>query len=424
MEESSGKGNIRREKKRSGIAALRWLILAAILGVALWWGIQAMRSAPVAGAGQGAAPAGGPHPATVITVGVTADTVQKRHRVTGSLRAVERAEVAAREAGAVVKVHVDEGAVVKEGDLLVSLDARRMNAELAESKARLTASKAMVTQMKAEAKRATSDLKMKNQLFEQRAVSEREFLDSQRASSVANAKKDAADDEFEAMENAVTLMEVRLEDLQIKAPFDGKVVARHVNPGEWLSPGGSVVTLVSTGTIEAWMNVPERFIGAVQSTKEKWSVTADGSGVSSEVKGIRAIADIDPRTRLFPVIIELDDQNGAMVPGQSVHAELPVSAPDSLLVVPVDAVVESFSGAHVYKAAPQKEGEMPISEKVPVEVKFRKNAMVFLSAETLKVGDRVVVEGNERLFPGTPLMVSRKEDMEGEGTNAELPPKP
>ncbi len=408
------------------MAAFRWLILAAILAVALWFGIQAMQSAPVAGAGGAgtAAAPSGPPPATVITSPVEEETVQERRRVTGTLRAKERAEVAAREAGAVVTVHVDEGAVVKKGDPLVTLDARRMNAELAESKSRLTGAKAMVTQMEAEAKRGASDLKMKSRLFNDRAVSEREFLDSQRAASVADAKKDAAEDEFEAMESMVALMEVRLEDLQVSSPFDGKVVIRHVDPGEWLPAGGSVVTLVSTGTIEAWMNVPERFIGLVQSAEEEWFVTADGSGVSSKVKGIRQIADIDIRTRLFPVVIDLDDENGSLVPGQSVHAELPVSEPASLKVVPVNAVVESFSGAHVYRVGMQKDGALPLSEKIAVVVKFRRDSKVFVEAEALKTGDLIVVEGNERLFPGTPLMVTKQEDMDGKGVGVEMPPKP
>lgn len=383
-------------------------MLATIVFGGLWFGIQALRKAEPAGAvGAGGEVPQGPPPATVFVAPVALQSVQQRREVTGSLMAVERAEVAAQESGKVAEVLVDVGDLVKTGDPLLNVDARRMEAELAEREAMATASAARVEERSAEAERANRDLKMKEDLFAQRAVSEREFLDAKREASVAEARGKAAKDEQKAAESALELLRVRLEDLSVKAPFDGVVVERHVDAGEWLAPGEAVVTLVSTGTVEAWISVPERFAGRINSDDAPLEIEADGSGMKTTALSVRQVADIDATTRLFPVVALIDDLDGKLMPGLSVRADIPVGEREERLAVPVDAVIETIAGASVFKVVPGK--GMPIAEKVPVEVLFREGTTVYVSSDQLKPADQVVVEGNERLFPGTPLIVAEPE---------------
>lgn len=384
----------------------------------LWFGIQALRKAEPSADGPGNLPPG-PPPATVFVAPVALQPVQQRREVTGSLRAVERAEVAAQESGRVEVVLVDVGDKVAQGDNLLQVDARRMTAELNEREAMATAAAARVEESLAEADRAERDLKMKESLFAQRAVSEREFLDSKREASVASARAKAAGDEQKASESALELLRVRLEDLTVKAPFDGVIVERHVDAGEWLAPGDPVVTLVSTGKVEAWINVPERFAGRINSKGAPLEIIADGSGQKVKALSVRQVADIDATTRLFPIVAEIDDLDGALAPGLSVRAEIPVGERRERLAVPVDAVIETVSGASVFKSVP---GEgMPVAVKVPVEVLFREGTTVFVESEQLKPGEQVIVEGNERLFPGTPLILAELEVPTGEVTEEVKP---
>lgn len=408
-------------QRKSDTPVWRWIILAAAVLGGLWFGIQALQNAEPAGANAnaGANPGGGaqqqgPPPANVLTKPVIEESVQEKRRVTGTLRAVKRADVAAQESGAVASVAVDVGDNVKEGEAIATLDDRRLRASLAEAKSMLTAATAGVEEREAESTRATRDLEMKEQLFNKRAVSEREFLDSQREASVATARLQAARDQKDASQSGLDLLEVRVADLEVKAPFTGRVVERHVDPGEWIAPGNPVVTLVSSETVEAWMNVPERFIGAVAGEGSEFSIVADGTGVSAQADNVRLVADIDPVTRLFPVVVEIDDQDGALVPGQSVHTELPVGEAGSMLAVPVDAVIETFQGASVFKVVPSSEGGMPTAERIEVTVKFRRDAMAYIDSDSLRPGEQVVVEGNERLFPGTPLILGEQEPAEPE----------
>ncbi len=393
-----------------GGGAFRWILLAVVVAAGLWFGLKAIRETPVAGEGEGA-PAGGapagPPPASVIVAPVESRTAVERQRVTGSLMAKSRAEVAARESGAVEVVKVDEGDAVKKDDVIATLDARRLNAELAQARARVTVAEAMVLQREAESKRADSDLQSKKDLLEDRAVSKREVLDAEREAAVAKARTQAARDELTAERSVLELLQVRLGDLEVKAPFDGRVVARHVEPGEWLAAGAPVVTLVSIGEIEAWLNVPERFSAGVEAAGSDLKVVTDGNHVETEAKSIRRVADVDQRTRLFTVVATVEDQSGALVPGMSVHADLPVGEATERFAVPVDAVMVTRNETYVFRVGPPPEGGgMPMSEKVPVTELFRRDGIAYLDSASLKAGDQVVVEGNERLFPGTPLIVT------------------
>ncbi|MDF1861153.1 MAG: efflux RND transporter periplasmic adaptor subunit [Verrucomicrobiales bacterium] len=400
-------GNTRRRK--NGPSAGCWFVLALVLLAALWFGLQALRNAQPAGAEGGGAPPGGnqgPPPATVIVSTVVQKPVQERRRITGSLRAVQRAEVATQESGAVKRVLVDVGDTVKAGDLLVELDERRLKASLAEANARLVAASSFVEEREVEEKRALVDLERMEKLFRGKAVSEREFLDSQREAAVSTTQKNSAEQERDATKSARDLLQVSVDDLAVTAPFDGQVVERHVDPGEWLSTGNSVVTLVSTGTIEAWVSVPERFVTEISASASALEIVVDGNDLRVPARSIKRVADIDPVTRLFPVVVEVDNSNGLLAPGLSVHTELPVGEEEELPAVPVDAVIETFEGASVFRVSKAEGGGLPIAEKVSVAVRFRENGLVYLEPGSLRPGEKVVVEGNERLFPGTPLMAS------------------
>lgn len=409
--------NSSRKEQRAPV--LRWVILALVLLAGMWFGIQALQNAKPAGKEiSGSGGPAGPPPATVIVATVEEDSVQEERRVTGTLRAVQRAEIAAQESGAISVISVDAGDSVERDDVIAKLDDRRLRASLAEAKSMRTAAAAVVAEREAEATRASRDLEMNRKLLAQRAVSEREFLDAEREASVAAARLEAAKDEEAATTSVEELLEVRVADLEIKAPFSGQVVERHVDPGEWIAPGDPVVTLVSSGQIEAWMNVPERFVGAVSSEGIDFSIIADGTGVATKAISVRLVADIDPVTRLFPVVVLLDDLEGALLPGQSVHAELPVGPVEKKLAVPVDAVIETIQGASVFKVVPSDAGGMPTAERVELKVAFRRNGIAYAESDNLKVGERVVVEGNERLFPGTPLII------EEASSHLSSPPKP
>ena len=381
--------------------ALAWVGIVGVLAVTGWFGWKALQeSKPETPSG---GPGGGRPPATVIVRPAEEREVVEHLSATGTLQAVRRAEVAARESAAVDAILVDEGDTVAAGDVLARLDDRRLEAQLQEGRAALTAIKAELSQRLAEHERAILDEKMMSELWDERAVSEREFLDSARELKVAAARAEAADEAIAASAKRLELLEVRRTDLDIKAPFDGRVVARHTELGEWVSEGDPVVTLLSTGEVEAWIKIPERHIESLRAaTPDTIELHLPGRAASISADKISLIPDVEGRSRLFNLIAHIPDPENQLTPGSSVEAIVPLGKPAPRLVISSDAVLQSFSGSYVFVPMPAGDGP-PISKRFPVEILFERLGEAIVTSELLKPGDDVIVEGNERLFPGTPL---------------------
>ncbi|WP_193210890.1 efflux RND transporter periplasmic adaptor subunit [Luteolibacter marinus] len=385
----------------SSSQSLAWAGVVVVLGVTSWFGWRTLRDAkPESAAGPAA---GGRPPSTVIVKPAVRKETVESLSVTGTLRAVRRADVAAREAAAVESLLVDEGDRVEEGAVLAKLDGRRLEAQLQEAQASLTAARAELAQREAEHDRAIKDEEMMRGLWEERAVSEREFLDSDRELKVAAARENAAREAIEAAQKRFDLIEVRRADLEVKAPFAGRVVARHTEVGEWVTEGAAVVTLLSTGEIEAWLQIPERHIAGLKAAApDAVELRLPGRAEPIRADKLSLVPDVEGRSRLFNLIAHIPDPDNQLTPGSSVEARVPLGKPTEHLVVSADAVLSSFSGTFVFVPAPAPEGP-PMAKRVTVEVLFERDGESVLAAGELEAGDQVIVEGNERLFPGTPL---------------------
>jgi RND family efflux transporter MFP subunit len=229
----------------------------------------------------------------VRTEPVAIEEVQQMHRVTGSLRAVSRARVAALEDGRIVQVMVREGDRITQRDVLARLDDRRLRAQIAESEATLHATRAMIEQRRAELAKADQDYKRAAHLVQRRVVSQQDYDHAEADASVAQAQLNAAERQLKQIESQRRLLQVRLDDTTIAAPFDGYVVERHVEPGEWVRPGDAIVTLVSAGTIEAWLEVSERFSGDVAQATTPITVEVPAVGQSIAVRQRKRVPQMD-----------------------------------------------------------------------------------------------------------------------------------
>lgn len=389
---------------------LRFFIPAVILGIGTFFGIRALQANEASSSQESPAAPQGPPPSTVVVAAVRLLTTQDTQRVTGSIRAVSRAEVAAREDGAVIEINANEGDAVTKGQILVQLDPRRLDAQIAQAKAAITAANSVIEQREAEVKRFETDLAMKRKLYQQDAISESEFLDAEREATVSGTQEKSARDSLAAAGAALDLLEVRKQDLTIRAPFDARVVSRQGELGEWLRAGDPLLTLISSGEVEAWLQVPERY--DVDLSRE--AITVSVGTAQHSATNLRPVPEADATNRVVTVIANIADPEDELVPGLSVSAELPVSVERPRLAVPSDAVVTTFAGPAIFRAQQSKEG-LPFAERLNVTVLFQKEGTVFIEAEGLNEGDLVVIEGNERLFPMTPLVFTPPESESPEG---------
>ncbi len=217
---------------RGAASPLVFIGLAVIVLLLSWWGTRTLSSAKTESDPAGAAPAGMP-PANVILSQVEKKLSQQTQRVIGTLRAKSRSKLAAREAGAVLEILVKEGDLVTKDSIIARIDPRRLEAQIVEANATVTEARAVVTQREAEKTRASTDLKMKEELYAQRALSESEVLDARRGADVAEAMASAAAESLGAMavfyigfvitkplmSMVDTVEKIRGGDLSIRAPI-------------------------------------------------------------------------------------------------------------------------------------------------------------------------------------------------------------
>jgi RND family efflux transporter MFP subunit len=262
-----------------------------------------------------------------------------------------------------------------------------------------------VVQRKAELHRAQKDFDRAKTLLKTSAFSEQQYDQAREQVTVAQARLLSAERRLTEIDSIIERLKVRLEDTTIEAPFDGRVVERHAEVGEWIHAGNGIVTLVSSGMIEAWLEVPERFSSAVREIESPLKIEIPSIRDSRMALKTKFVPQIHPRSRTFQYVAELDNSDGALSPGLSILAWVPVGRETRRVTVPKNAVIRAGASAYVYKVVPDGKGGST-ADKIAVQIDFENLGRVALMDRNLNEGDRVVVEGNERLIPGSPIQIA------------------
>lgn len=353
-----------------------------------------------------AQPQGQP-PSKVRVDAVRREPVRNTLPVTGSLRAVSESRVAAQEEGALVSVNVDEADAVRGGDVLAKIDDRRLRAQLAEAEGELRVSSSQAEALGAELENARRNLARLQPLLKDGMTTEKNVTDAETAVRVAEANLRAEERNSERIRSRIDLLKIRLSDTVTRAPFDGWVVERNAEPGEWIRPGDPLVRLISSGSIEAWLEVPERYFKDTEAILPELSAAVEIGDCRMRSTGARLIPRVNPSTRTFFIIATLDASDHPLAPGASAKGWIPLGGMEERLTVHKDAVIKDGAGFMVYKV---QTGDGGAQTAVPVNVQKRfetENRFVIEDNPELSDGALVVIEGNERLRPMAPVSVIR-----------------
>ena len=298
---------------------------------------------------------GGMPPAIVVVSEVASGMVAPQAEFVGTVFFGEVSDVACEVDGKVEALNFEEGQRVEEGSELVMINSDILLSDL--DKAKLEYARAV-------------------QLYNQELITEEEF-DSRR---------------FEKER-----LEIILAKKTIKAPFDGVIIKKHVERGEWLSPGSVVATIAADDILDIVVEVPERLLKFLSPGME---ISASAGG--SELKGniIAVIPRGDISTRTFPVKIRVANTT-SLAEGMEARVTLPEGAEAESLTVHRDAVLNVFGNTVVYTVQGSK------ATMVPVVVSGYKGMTAGIQAEGLEAGMKVVVKGNERLRPGQDVQVQQ-----------------
>ena len=379
-----------------GTKPVKWLIVIAVvagLAFVAWFVMPPAESALPVRTVAAATPASTPGGTSVLDA-------------TGYVVARRQATVSAKVTGKVDRVLIEEGMEVEEGQLLATLDDSVPRAELELAESRLAAVRAGIAELEAELRQARLDLERTEGLA-RRNLASRAELDRERLDvDVLVARLQRTREEITVAERTVAVQRQLVEDMKVRAPFSGVVVAKAAQPGEMISPisaGGGftrtgICTLVDMDSLEVEVDVNEAYINRVQ-PGQPVTVTLNaypGDGFPAEVIAIIPTADRTKAT--VRVRVRLLERDPRVLPDMGVRvAFLEQRAPAEEIASPVgvlvprDALGRDAAGDFVWVV---RNGA---AHKRPVTVADKQGSRVLVS-EGLEGGERVVTPLGEELL--------------------------
>ena len=370
-------------------------------------------------------PASAQAPSPVRVEAVRLEPVQQRRMVTGEIRAVRRARVASQEEGVLASLLVIEGDRVEKDQGLATLDSARLSIALTGRQADLRAAQSMIAQRRAELSTLARDVEQLEKAVRSGAANEKELLDAQSQVSSSEAALAEAQSQSASIEAAIELLRVRLDDMTIRAPFGGVVIARAVEIGEWLDAGDTVVELLSTNPLEAWLDVPQQLLGPALTNNAKIEVLDARTGGTIASEHGRVIPLVDQRARTFSLVVTVANDNGDIAPGVAVTGSVPTGEIVERLTIDRDAILRNETGPYVYVLRGGEAGAPATAQIAAITPLFDYQGRLVIGFGALEAGDRIVIEGNERLFPTAPVVATEPDaDETAASGKAEVATKP
>jgi HlyD family secretion protein len=214
-----------------------------------------------------------------------------------------------------------------------------------------------------------------------------------------------------AQEAEVQRLQEQFDRHTMYAPFDGWVSAEHTEVGQWIMQGDAAAEIVELNEVDVEIAVVEDFVANLRIDTQGDIEIA--SLPQEKLTGRVAIINpqADARARTFPVKVRVPNRIESSQPvlkaGMFARVTLAVGHPTPCVVVPKDAVVLGGKTPVVYVAAIAPDGKAMV-RPVPVTLGPAQGAWIAAIGE-IKKDELVIVEGNERVFPGIEIRVEKKE---------------
>ncbi|GAB2906847.1 efflux RND transporter periplasmic adaptor subunit [Paralcaligenes sp. KSB-10] len=364
----------------------------AIVALALVGGVVALRVDAGTPPGK---PAAIMPPGTPVDVATVLDrSITDWHDYSGRLEAVNRVEIRPLVSGTLVAVHFKDGSLVKKGDVLFTIDPRPYAATVDRAKAQLAAAQARAAY-------TASDLARGQRLLADNAIARRDFEEKRNASREAAANLQAAK---AALESA----ELDLEHTRISAPIEGRMSRAELTVGNVVAAGAGskpLATLVSVAHMYASFDVDEQsFLKFVNPAREgRGTPLPVYLGLANEDayprKGRLESVDnqLDTSSGTIRVRAEFDNPDGELVPGLYARIRLGGGAPHQAVLIDEKAIGTDQDKRFVLVV----DGADKASYR---EVRIGANYDGFRVIQSgLKAGERIVVNGLQRVRPGDQL---------------------
>lgn len=310
-------------------------------------------------------------------------------RLTGRVVARQSVSLAFEPAGRVSAVSADRGDAVAQGDVLATLDTRRLESRLAEVAARSEEARASLALAQRQEEREAQ--------LNQNNFASRTALDQARTDRLTLQARLAA---LAAERDSLT---VDLDDSTLKAPFGGRVIERHVSVGSLVSSGTTAFDLIDVEQLEAHLGLPAA-LAAMFTPGEAVELMVNGEEVSGKVRARLPQVDSDSRTQTLVVSLETPDH---AVPGDLAELRYKITEPANGYWVPLDSLQAADRGLwNVLVAEPLENDHYRVAQ-ASVELLHSEGDQAFVRG-TLASGMRLITGGTHRITPGQQVTLSEE----------------
>ncbi len=339
-------------------------------------------------------------------------TVTATVRAPGRIQPETMVKMSADVPGRVVRLAVQEGDHVRRGQFLLQIDDTEYRAQVKNSEASLQAARSNRRQAEATFAQSDAALKRKESLFTQKLVSPEE-LDAARATrDTDRARLDARLEDVAREEANVTIARDRLSKTRYVSPIDGTVTQLAIEEGEIVvvgtmnNPGSVIMTVANMSQMKVEAEVDETDVSYVRADQVA-KVTVDAlpdtslAGHVTKIANSPTISNIGQQEQQtnFLVDVTIDEPPALLRPGMTADVEITTASKDSVLMVPIQAVVlrtdEELvpAGKRRAKKREKKSDVAAAAEAKAEEKKSEEKKGVFVMGEDGSVAFRAVTQG-------------------------------
>lgn len=342
------------KKSKFALTVVLLALVAGFTGWRIWQAYEkkeaAEKSAPGARGGRAAA-------GRVIGVSVTrarTGSVRQEIEITGSLKPKEQVDVTSKVTGRVVKINVQVGDFIKQGQILAELEDSELAQQVRRAEASRQVVKATQQQRKEELGNARADANRAKQLLDAGLLSRQEYEAKATAFRVFEAQMALVGAQEEQAEAELRELTIQRSQMKIVAPISGYVAQRFVDVGAVISPSTPVAKVVNLSTMVTLANVPEKDLSRLR-LGNRAIVTVDAFGKQEYVGKIARISPVlDVATRTALVEIEIPNPGGALRAEMFARVKLDMGAMREAVLVPREALVYRGQQAGVYVVESKK----------------------------------------------------------------------
>ncbi|MDI3280019.1 MAG: efflux RND transporter periplasmic adaptor subunit [Bacillota bacterium] len=371
---------------------LFWAVVMALTAGAVLVGLRLGREAAgVQGsadrrAGEGSATA---LPVPVRTVIARAGDLVVYEEVAGTVRPAQEVTVSARVPGRVLRVPVQVGERVRQGQVLVELETQDLEAQVRQAQAALASARTQAAQ-------AAENRRRMEELYQAGVVSPQQL-------EAARAQDEVAQNAVQTASSALELAQRQLENARLTAPLSGVVTALNVDPGELVGAGVPLAAVAALDEVLVEGGVGERTASHLRPGQEVEVILDLPSrqvwrGIVSSVSPAA-----DPVTRLFTVKVKLNNPDLRLKAGSFARLRVAVEERRGAVLIPLEAVVRRGEETYVFVVEGTTARLKPV--RLGLEDGLRCEVLTWLAG-----GEEVVTAGQDNLRDGSAVAVVERGD--------------